>query len=173
MSTPDRRASAELKAKFRQIYGDLLRHAILNSSEKFNLQDKTVASSTSKAANHDAADGSQRAASVPTQATCNSAGVQQDWRPSSAPGLREPMSSQARDCQFPRLTHPTLARTFSNTDATGLPGSAARPVCCIYFRPYKTDATLSKNDYYYAVYLRQRTVNDLVHGICRKSMVDC
>lgn len=43
---------------------------------------------------------------------------------------------------------------------------------CVYFRPYKEAGYLGNDDIYYAIYLRERTSQNLVGQVCRKLAID-
>jgi hypothetical protein len=43
---------------------------------------------------------------------------------------------------------------------------------CVYFRPYKEAGYLGNDDIYYAIYLRERSAENLVRQICHKLAID-
>lgn len=43
---------------------------------------------------------------------------------------------------------------------------------CVYFHPYKEAGYLGNDDIYYAIYLRERTTQNLVGQVCRKLAID-
>lgn len=43
---------------------------------------------------------------------------------------------------------------------------------CVYFRPYKEAGYLGNDDIYYAIYLKERTTENLVRQVCHKLAID-